>query len=270
MDDNLKDKAAGIRSLERGLALLKAMNDMPHASVTTIAAEIGVPRSTAYRLLDTLVMLGYVQTSSAAGSYNLTREVYRLSKGFLDEDWIEGAWLELVELGKQVIWPVDLFTPEAATMIVRRSTHERSTMSIDYGMTGRRLPMTETASGRAYLAFCPAAERELIFKLPGIFVDGCSERLERAIFERTLDATRARGFGTRMGGVMPKTASIGVPVMIGDAVLCCVSIIWIASAFSIDRAIDELGKPLLDAAERIRRVAQHSLEGHLSNQFGRA
>jgi len=262
-------KADGVRSLERGLALLTAMNADPRASVTTLARRIGVPRSTAYRLLDTLVKLGLVAPDSASGGYNLTREVYKLSTGFLDEEWIEGAWLELVTLGEQIIWPVDLFTREAAAMVVRRSTHGRSSMSIDYGMTGRRLGITETASGRAYLAFCPDAEREMILNFPGTLKDG-NAAWERGLIDRQISKTRAQGFGSRVGGVMPKTASIGLPVMMGENVLCCVSIIFIASAVSIERAITDFGAPLKETAERIRQIAEQSCSKALPGQIGRA
>lgn len=262
-------RAEGVRSLERGLALLKAMNADPRASVTALAGRIGVPRSTAYRLLDTLVKLGLVAPDSATGGYTLTREVYKLSTGFLDEEWIEGAWLELVTLGEQIIWPVDLFTREAATMLVRRSTHARSSMSIDYGMTGRRLGITETASGRAYLAFCPAAERELILGLPDALQRGGGQ-LERDLVDRQIAQARATGFGTRVGGIMPKTASIGIAVMLGDRVLCCVSVIIIASALPIERAITEFGPPLREAAARIGRIAQQLQHAALPEQTGRA
>lgn len=262
-------KGEGVRSLERGLALLKAMNADPRASVTALAGRIGIPRSTAYRLLDTLVNLGLAIPDSATGGYSLTREVYKLSTGFLDEEWIEAAWLELLTLGEQIIWPVDLFTREAATMLVRRSTHARSSMSIDYGMTGRRLGITETASGRAYLAFCPAPERELILGLPGA-LNASGGPLERDLVDRQIAQARATGFGTRVGGIMPKTASIGIAVMLGDRVLCCVSVIIIASALSIERAVAELGPPLQEAGARISRVAQQLSYTALPGQTGRA
>ena len=71
---------ASVRSLERGLRLLQAMNRAPHASVTQLARDIAVPRSTAYRLLDTLVGLGFV--TFGTDGYALSRDVRTLSDGF--------------------------------------------------------------------------------------------------------------------------------------------------------------------------------------------
>lgn len=260
----------GVRSLQRGLALLKAMNADPAASITRLAREVGVPRSTAYRLLDTLVAMGFVTPSSSNERYTLTREVYSLSRGFIDEEWIEDAWSEMVVLTERLIWPVDLLTSEGARMVVRRSTHPRSTLSIDYGMLGRRWPMTQSAAGRAYLAFCPAAERDVILDLPGIFEPNGDTPFERELVNRMLEQTRALGLGTRFGGMMPKTGSISAPVILDGTVLCCVSIIWIAVGLTLDRAVAELGPPLKDAAERVRRIALSSLQQSRPNQIGRA
>lgn len=237
-----------VRSLERGLRLLQAMNRSPHASVTQLAREIGVPRSTAYRLLDTLVGLGFV--TSTIGGYALARNVRTLSDGFIDEAWLEIAWREMVELSRTLIWPTSLATSEAATMVLRRTTHELSTMSIDYGMTGRRFPITETSAGRVYLAFCPPAERRLILSMPAAHT-GSPTELDRTLLEERLLKIRERGFDTRVGGVVERTASLSVPVMAGERVICCIAIIFIASSMPIERAIEQFEKPMKSMAERI-------------------
>ena len=50
-------------------------------------------------------------------------------------------------------------------MLIRETTHAASTLSIDYGMVGRRLPILRTAAGRVYLAFCPDNERRAILDM---------------------------------------------------------------------------------------------------------
>jgi IclR family mhp operon transcriptional activator len=254
-----KKTAETVRSLSRGLALLREMNANPHASVTSLARSIGVPRSTTYRLLDTLVAMGFVDPTASNDGYALTREVYSLSRGFLDEEWIEGAWSEMIALTKRVIWPVDLLSQEGLSMVVRRSTHPHSTMSIDYGMVGRHWPMVESAAGRAYLAFCPATERDLILESYGFDESAHKNTLERNLLERSLEQARELGFGVRVGGMMPKTGSISAPILVNGGVLCCISIIWIARGLTPERAIAELGPLLRDTATRIASSAAASL-----------
>lgn len=252
-------EASSVRSLERGLRLLQAMNRAPHASVTQLAADIGVPRSTAYRLLDTLVGLGFV--GLGADGYTLARDVRTLSDGFIDEAWIAPAWHEMVELSRALIWPVSLFTSEAATMVIRRTTHELSAMSIDYGMSGRRLPITETAAGRVYLAFCPPAERRLILSMPAAYI-GSPTRIERELVEERLEEARTRGFDTRVGGVVPRTGSLAVPVLVEGRVLCCLSLIFIASGLTVARAIEQFEQPMKAAAQRISEAVVRQADAH--------
>jgi IclR family mhp operon transcriptional activator len=244
----METSTSSVRSLDRGLRLLQAMNRAPHASVTQLAADIEVPRSTAYRLLDTLVGLGFV--TFGTDGYALSREVRTLSDGFIDEAWITPAWEEMVEISRKLIWPVSLFTAEAATMVIRRTTHELSTLSIDYGMSGKRLPITETAAGRTYLAFCPLAERRSILAMPAAYV-GNPTRLERVLVETRLEQVRQQGFDTRVGGVVALTGSLAVPVLVEGRVLCTLSLIYIASSLSLEQAIDQFEHPMKDAASRI-------------------
>lgn len=229
------------------------MNENPHANVTELSRRVGVPRSTVYRLLDTLEALGYVTRHAGATGFHLSRQVLSLSAGFLDDEWIDAAWPQLITLGEEVLWPLCLFTFDTGTMAIRRTTHERSAMSIDYGMMGRRLPLTETASGRTYLAFCPPHEREWLMDLPEV-ARLLPTPADKALLIRQLDRIAVDGYGTREGGLMPKTSSIAVPVMVRQKVLCCISVIWIKSAYPFERAVAELVPRMKAAAEHLERT----------------
>ena len=73
------------------------------------------------------------------------------------------------------------------------------------------------------------------------------DRLARMIAE-----TRARGYAIRNEGEFnPKTASIAVPIVRGEVVFGCISIIWIRSALSLEEAVATCVAPLRDAAAAI-------------------
>jgi len=120
-------------------------------------------------------------------------------------------------------------------------------------MIGRRLPMLRTSAGRAYLAACPARERDLIVNhLRRIdeaddrpFLD--ADRLDRMIAE-----TQARGYAIRSEGEYnPKTASVAVPIVRSGTVYGCISIIWIRSALGIEEAVAQFGGHLQETAAAI-------------------
>ena len=242
-----------VRSLQRGLRLLQAMNRFPHASVTQLAQRAEIPRSTAYRLLETLASLGFVRTSSGEG-YRLTRAVRTLSDGFIDDGWIEPAWQEMLRLGREIVWPLSLLTPESGTMVVRRATHEFSALSIDYGMVGRRMPMTEVASGRIYLAYCTPEERRLIMALPDAYANRAVP-VDTTLLDERLAAIRVRGYDTRVGGVVEKTGGLGVPIFNDDRVIGVLSLIFIASSLDVARVVAQYEAPLKQTAARISAEA---------------
>ena len=85
-----KGKARGgsVRSLERGLGLLVAMNRRRLPSVVELAHDTHLPRPTVYRLLETLSRAGFVARGSPHDRYCLTSKVRALSDGFAEDDWI--------------------------------------------------------------------------------------------------------------------------------------------------------------------------------------
>src|SRR5215831_9157319 len=87
-DGSERGEVRGVRALERGLALLAAMNRHKVASVLELAGETRLPRPTIYRLLETLGRAGFVARSGSADRFCLARKVRILSDGFIDDEWI--------------------------------------------------------------------------------------------------------------------------------------------------------------------------------------
>lgn len=242
-----------VRSLERGLAVLLALNRLRSASVLDLAAATRLPRPTIYRLLATLEAARLVARNGTAEQYRLTQRVRTLSDGYDEEEWVSGAARPVLEeLGREVAWPLSLFTFDDGRMLVRETTHQQSSLSLDRGMVGQRLPLLKTAAGRAYLAFCPEKERNAIV----LMLAHSESADDRAIRDprriaAMLRTVRACGFATQVREINPRTASISVPILAESGVLGCLSVIWIASALSVARAEQRYAAPLHAAAARI-------------------
>ncbi|MFF7155038.1 helix-turn-helix domain-containing protein [Streptomyces sp. NPDC008139] len=69
---------AGRGVLEGAFALLEALEQVGEAGLTTLAAESGLPKSSAHRLLDQLIALGAVERSG--GVYRMGARVFRLGR----------------------------------------------------------------------------------------------------------------------------------------------------------------------------------------------
>jgi IclR family transcriptional regulator, mhp operon transcriptional activator len=249
-DGSGRGETRGVRALERGLAVLAAMNRHKVASVVELARETRLPRPTVYRLLETLGRAGFVTRSGSADRFCLARRVRSLSDGFVDDEWITTIAAPLMAAFTAThVWPVALMTFEEGRMLIRETTHPASSLSIDYGMVGRRLPMLRTAAGRAYLAFCPENERRAILDMLG-HSSALEDRYEERRLPGMLRDIRSTGCALQDREINPKTSGISVPIR-GERLLGCVSMIWIASALTMEEAQQRFLAPLLALASRI-------------------
>jgi len=249
-DGSGRAEARGVRALERGLAVLAAMNRHKVASVMELAQETRLPRPTVYRLLETLGRAGFVTRSGSADRFCLARKVRTLSDGFIDDEWISDVAAPLMAAYTRThVWPVALMTFEEGRMLIRETTHPASTLSIDYGMVGRRLPILRTAAGRVYLAFCPDNERRIILDMLD-HSQAPEDRYDERRLPALLRGIRASGYALQEREINPRTSGLSVPIR-GERLLGCVSMIWIASALTIEDAQQRFLAPLIELARRI-------------------
>jgi IclR family mhp operon transcriptional activator len=244
----------GVRSLERGLALLKLVNEVGGVKPAQAAKLLRLPRPTAHRLLETLEELGYVRRSATDNRFLVTIQARRLSGGYdTDVCLSEAAGPVLSQLLHDLVWPVNVTTYYDGAMVVRETTHERSSLSVDRDMVGLAVPMLRTASGRAYLAFCSEPERREIIEYlrsvndpqdePYLADEGVTDLLGRC---------RQLGYAGRFNEpFVPKTSSIAVPIMMDGRAIGSIAVIWLTSAMSFDRAIRRFVLPLKQAAKSI-------------------
>jgi len=224
--------------------------------VMELARETRLPRPTVYRLLETLGRAGFVTHSGSADRFCLARKVRTLSDGFVDDEWISDVAAPLMAAFTRAhVWPVALMTFEEGRMLIRETTHTASSLSIDYGMVGRRLPMLRTAAGRAYLAFCPDNERRTILGMLD-HSQAPEDRYDERRLPALLREIRANGCALQDREINPKTSGMSVPIR-GDQLLGSVSMIWIASALTLEEAQQRFLAPLVGLAARIAQEVDH-------------
>ena len=222
-----------IRALIRGLDALTVLNLRNGATVSEVAQEIKLPRTTTYRILETLSHAGYVYRDATDDRYRLTIMVRGLSDGFDDEAWVtQIARPYIYELGKEIVWPVAIASLSGTTMMVRESTDHRSPLAVERYSAGFRVPILMSSVGRAYLAFSPQSQRDSLLEILGRSTKE-EDKLARNRTEVTkvLNDTRLQGYAS---AVRPRRVSdelsIGVPIMIEDRVLAALSVRFSSSA----------------------------------------
>jgi IclR family mhp operon transcriptional activator len=244
-----------IRALMRGLDALTVLNTRDGATVSEIAHDIRLPRTTVYRILETLCGGGFVFRDDTDDRYRLTVRVRGLSGGFNDEAWMtQGAGPLILELSREIIWPVSIATLSGSVMMIRESTDHHTPLAMERYSAGFRLPLLTSAIGRAYLAFCPAAQRDAL--LEGLSRSGGEDdklgRTPRADLQRTLSDIKVQGYATlaRTSRLLEEI-SLSVPVIVGDRLPAVLAVRFASSAVPLSVALERFLPKLRRCAAKI-------------------
>lgn len=255
-----------VRSLARGLDVLKALNSAPGGMATTteLAEVCGTHRTTVKRLLETLRAEGFVRRGERDGQYYLTFEVRRLSEGFEDEAWVEQVASPLMRASvRELMWPCDLGTMESGFMVVRESTHRFSALSQHRAMIGEKMPVFVTALGRAYLAACSDEQREALLSMLGQRDDwiGAMARDHDAV-AATVRETQERGYAYNDGEWIREQhfAAVAVPLSSGDRLLGVLNMVFPKAAVAQEALKTRYVPALMSLAAQIGRTSRAWLD----------
>jgi IclR family mhp operon transcriptional activator len=255
-DDGGRESTRPIRALLRGLDVLTILNLRNGATVSEVAGEIRLPRTTTYRILETLCSAGYVYRDVTDDRYRLTIMVRGLSDGFDDEAWISQIARPFIyELCREVVWPVAVSTLSGTSMMVRETTDHRTPLAVERYAAGFRVPLLPSAAGRVYLAFCPAGQRDALLEILARS-DKEEDRpaRNRAEVNRLLSEVRSQGHAvaTRARRVSDEI-SMAVPIQIEERVLAAITLRFSATAVPLKQANERFLPRLRDVAARIRQ-----------------
>ena len=250
--------------LLRGLSVIEALNAQPVGTVEVLAAATGLPKPTVVRVLSLLVGAGYVQRLPKRRGYMLDERVARLSNGYRSPDAVVRIAVPmLAAFTAEHKWPVSIATLDIDTMRIRAGTLQQSPFATsgDQNRMSRRVPMLTSALGRAYLAFCPADERETIASLLRTSTRKSDLPARDAGFlDQLLGKVQKAGYA--ISAPFPSDPAIGlaVPVQQGAQVLACITLRYLGRAMPEKEVVRRYLAPLQAAAREIAAgVAQRPL-----------
>lgn len=248
-----------IKGLERGLLVLQALQMQPDSSLHELYLVTRISKPSLLRILHTLARAGLVTRRLADGRYRIGATLSHTPSRREHHDRIAEAAAPVLErLCRRVSWPSDLMVPAGDHMEIRESARARSPILLQQERIGWPVSWLLSAVGRAYLAYCPAKERQRIVDLlrasarPEDRMAREPSRLNAALAE-----IRARGYATRdamhVGGYYggPPHAdgllAIAVPLRDGARVLGAINMLWLRTAHTVE-AFAERHLPDLQAA----------------------
>lgn len=249
------DSTRPIRALIRGLEALAVLNRRNGATVSEVTSEIRLPRTTTYRILETLSEAGYVYRDPADDRYRLALKVRSLADGFDDEAWITQIARPCInDLCKDIVWPVTLMSQSGTSMMIRDTTDRASPLAVERFTAGFRLPLLMSASGRVYLAFCQPEQRDTLLDILSRSTRE-EDKLARSPeeLERILEEAREQGYATAVRNRrVSEEVAMSVPVLVDDRVLATLAVRFSASAVPLGLAVERFIPKLQETANTIR------------------
>ncbi|WP_413758540.1 IclR family transcriptional regulator [Streptomyces sp. MMBL 11-3] len=216
----------GVKSAARTVALLEllaARGDRP-ARLDELAEELGVPRSSMYQLLRTLVDCGWVRSDTTGSLYGIGIHALLTGTSYLDSDpYVQVVRPYLDEASDalgETIHLARLDGPDVVYLATRESHEYLRTIS----RVGRRVPAHAGALGKALLAERPDAELPLPpGPLPALTPN---THTSRAALLADLAGVRARGHSVDRGETVAGIGGFGFALRYAspatDAVSCSI------------------------------------------------
>ncbi len=249
------EKIATSATAFKALRVLEVVAEAPQPiSLTEVADRVDADKSTAYRMLTTLVDAGYIARDETSKRYRLSYKVVSLSRNLLAEN-------EVFQLSHQILERVSAITRETVhlcvldghqTVLVQK-VKGTQLVAVDFQIGDRSL-LHCTSIGKVLLAF------QDVRLIEEVIAAGLPKLTSRTIADpvslrKELHRVRSQGYAIDDLEFSDSMRCIAAPIFERDGrVRKGMSISGPESRFTLEK-LEELKRPLLDAA--------WELSGHL-------
>lgn len=244
-----------IRALSRAIMVLSHLNLARESSSAAIAAAIDLPKTTTYRILQSLIDCELVYFSPSHGCFRLTPKVDTLAakpsySGFL-QNVVEPA---LNQLSLSVLWPCEFCVPAGSAMAIVSSTRRSSPFTLPelFGMSSHP---SNSPVGRAYYAFNNPVAPEMS-RPSRTSPDGGQEAGGPQCLLADYSSVRTNGYALGRTPLSPYVGALAVPIRTDMGAVGALHVQWLWSEQDSGEAAIETVLPHL-------RAAQAQIEGAL-------
>lgn len=216
--------AAASQTLSRGIRILEILADAASPlSIDEVAAELGVHRSNAYRLLRTLEEHGLVGRDSS-GRLALGARMASLAAGVAHDLQAE-ALPELTAVANELGMTCFLAVRDHDKCTTLASIEPRHAVASVAQRPGASHPVTVGAPGKAIIAQLPRDE----------WPEGMSAELRTEVGQAI-----AHGFATSHNEVIPSVQSVAVPLALRGRQPATIAVVHVAPTLDTERIVERL------------------------------
>ena len=212
------DQRSTVQSLAKGFRLLQAFGaDQEDPTLSELALAAGLDPGTTFRMLNTLVDLGYVDRIPESRRFRLTLKV-------LDLGFHAIAHRDLRAIVRPVLRTLVNETSEAASFGVLNGAEVLYIERVRAGVTrlgvdirlGTTVPAHQSIIGHSILAFLPESELARLAKLPQRQTLSAKRRIEWRDVGQSLAAIRKAGYALGASTLSEGLRILAVPVRDDD------------------------------------------------------
>jgi IclR family mhp operon transcriptional activator len=243
--------AQTVHALERGLAVLAAVNDLAPANLSRLVEATGLPKATVVRALHTLRATGHVELAENVG-YRLLPKMRELCTSLDRESApIQAVRRLLNDFASVVKWPADFMAREGATMIIKVSNRDSAPITLKR-FEHIRFPLLHSASGIVMLAWSKPAQRERALQTALLQLKPSDRAGVAAAVRGEIAATTKRGYAVRdYDTPIEGTRAIAVPIFSNAGPVAAIALIYLRDAVQQSQVDAFLVPKLRDISARI-------------------
>jgi IclR family KDG regulon transcriptional repressor len=183
-----------VRSVRRAIQILEAFREGPSRTVTELARDLALPKSSVYELISTLVSEGLVVKEDSTSRYRLGLRLVELARAANHDLEVRQVAHPLIEKLRDEFNETVQLTVLDGDEILYVDGCESSRQLRTFFQFGDRAPLYCTALGKAILANLPPAKRERHLRRRGLKAFTPGTLTDPAALRRELDRTAARGY----------------------------------------------------------------------------
>jgi IclR family acetate operon transcriptional repressor len=245
-----------VQSVDRAVTVLEILARRGEAGVTEIAVELGVHKSTAFRLVGALEQRGLVDQPRGRGKYRLGLGVVRLAGAATAQfDLARESRAVCERLADELGETVNVAIADRGFAINISQVRGRAAVAC-HNWVGQRTPMHATSSGKILLNALPARERDELLGqdlerfTPFTIVDPVVLRAELVMVER-------RGWASTSEELEIGLNAVAVPIRgWSGALVAAVSVSGPSYRLPVE-AFPAVAATVIAAAEEIDAVVGH-------------
>ena len=200
-----------VHSVNRAISILQVLALRGPTTVTEIATELNVHKSTIFRLLATLDARGLVDQNGTRGRYQLGYGVVQLAAGATRQMDLSVISRRVCEaLAEEVGETVDIaINDDNAVLNIDQVIGAAAMTTVDW--VGRRTPLHATSSGKVFLAHMSPTQR-------ADYLSSTLERFtehtitDRRELEAQLQTVRDQGYGFTLEEYQIGLAAVAAPI----------------------------------------------------------